>query len=115
MDVRTGLALNQIGFGLGLMGAPSLYGRGWVGRHAGDTRAEVLLRSVGARNVALGAGTLLALRAGEDARLWFWANALVELADTAVLGRARRLGGASMAAATAAVAVRCASCSPGGP
>jgi uncharacterized membrane protein len=111
MDLGRGLALNQVGFGLGLLGSPGLYGRAWVGGWARDDRARVLARSVGARNVALGAGTLLALRRGEDARPWYAAHALAEAADVAVLLAAgsrvplgARLTGAAMAAATAAVA-----------
>src|SRR4051812_49990914 len=87
MDVEKlarGLALNRISFGAGLILAPRLYGRTWIGSEgADDDRAKVLARALGARDLALGAGGLLALRDGdtERARRWFAAQAVSDAVD----------------------------------
>ena len=52
-----GLALNRISFGAGLILAPGLYARTWVGKDAARHDATKLLaRALGARDLALGAG-----------------------------------------------------------
>jgi hypothetical protein len=87
MDVDTlarGLAINRISFGVGLILKPSLYARSWVGSDAaGEEATKVLARALGARDLALGAGGLLALRGGdaERARRWFAAQALTDAVD----------------------------------
>jgi hypothetical protein len=48
------------------------------------------VRAAGARDLALGAGALRALRGGEDARPWFGAHALADGADFAATWAARR-------------------------
>jgi hypothetical protein len=64
-----GLALNRISFGIGLTLAPGLYARTWVGSDAArEDTTKVLARALGARDLALGAGGLLALRAGDMER-----------------------------------------------
>ena len=117
MDVEKlarGLALNRISFGAGLMLAPRLYARTWIGADgAGDERAQLLARALGARDLALGAGGLLALRGGdrERARQWFAAQGLtdaVDLVATLAAGRAvpvaARLFAATVAAGSTAIA-----------
>lgn len=79
--------------------------------------ASVLARSLGARDVALGAGFLTALRNDGDARLWVAAGALSDLVDTlSTLGRFRQLprrwrfaalGASAVAAVAGAAAVAC--------
>jgi hypothetical protein len=116
MDVARaarGQAINRVAIGAGLMLAPALYARPWIGVHAKDERAKVLARSMGARDLALGAAGLLALRAGD--RQWlrrsFAAQAFADAVDflaIVVVGRdvpvgAKLLGG-TMAASSAAVA-----------
>jgi hypothetical protein len=104
--------LSRISFGFGLILAPGLYGRFWAGPGASGHWSRVLARSLGARELALGGGGLLALREGEaaDARRWFAANALTEAADVAVNLAAgprtpARLAGAALAAANTAIAL----------
>src|SRR4051812_46239959 len=117
MDVEKlarGLALNRISFGAGLILAPRLYGRTWIGSEgADDDRAKLLARALGARDLALGAGGLLALRDGdrERARQWFAAQGLsdaVDLVATVAAGRAvplpARLFAATVAAGSTAIA-----------
>jgi hypothetical protein len=82
-SLARGLAMNRISFGAGLVLAPSLYGRVWIGSGAKDGRAQVLARALGARDFVLGAGGLQALRAGdrERARRWFAAQGVTDAVD----------------------------------
>jgi hypothetical protein len=116
MDVAKlarGLALNRVSFGAGLMLAPRLYARTWIGSGASDDRAQLLARALGARDLALGAGGLLALRDGDldRARQWFAAQGVtdaVDLVATVAAGRdvplPARVFAATMAAGSAAIA-----------
>jgi hypothetical protein len=54
--------INRVIPGGGLIAVPRLFGRIWSGRAEDDERARVLARALGARDVALGVGGLLALR-----------------------------------------------------
>ena len=108
-----GLAVNRIAFGTGLIVAPSLYARPWLGRAASDERVQVLARALGARDLALGAGGLLALREAQSdqARRWFAAQGMADAVDllaTVAGGRAvpvpARVFAAAMAVGSAAVA-----------
>jgi hypothetical protein len=108
-----GLALNRISFGAGLIVAPGLYARSWVGLDAaGEDTTKVLARALGARDLALGAGGLLALRAGdgERARRWFAAQGLTDAVDLVATLAARdvppapRIFAAVMAAGSSAIA-----------
>jgi hypothetical protein len=117
MDVAKlarGLALNRISFGAGLILAPRLYARSWIGREgAADDRAKLLARALGARDLVLGAGGLMALRDGDTARArqWFAAQGTtdaVDLVATLVAGRdvpaPARAFAAIVAAGSAAIA-----------
>jgi len=96
MTTRTAIAaiaLGRIGLGAALLAAPrALAGAAWVG--APEARRPVgaaLLRAVGARDVALGLGTLLALRDGDALAPWLIGGALADGADavaTALAGAA---------------------------
>jgi hypothetical protein len=108
-----GLALNRISFGAGLILAPKLYAGTWVGRGAaGEDSTKVLARALGARDVALGAGGLLALRDGdrERARRWFAAQGATDAVDLLATLAARdlplpaRVFAAAVAAGSTAVA-----------
>jgi hypothetical protein len=117
MDVgmlARGLTLNRIAFGAGLIVAPRLYARTWIGSDgAGDDRAKLLARGLGARDLVLGTGGLLALRDGDEprARQWFLAQGIsdgVDLVATLAAGRAvpapARAFAAIVAAGSAAIA-----------
>jgi hypothetical protein len=116
MDVTSlarGLALNRISFGAGLILAPRLYARSWVGSDAaGQDSTTVLARALGARDVVLGAGGLLALRDGDTdrARQWFAAQGITDAVDLVATLAARglplpaRTFAAAMAAGSAAIA-----------
>jgi hypothetical protein len=108
-----GLAINRMSFGVGLMLAPGLYARSWVGSAAArEDTTRVLARALGARDLALGAGGLLALRAGdvERGRRWFAAQGVTDVVDLLATVAARdvplpaRIFAGTMAAGSAAIA-----------
>jgi hypothetical protein len=84
MDPRqaaTGLSYARIAFGLGLMLAPRQMASGWSGGEAVRGGGRVLAVALGARDLALGLGTLRALKAGSGERDWLLAGALADGAD----------------------------------
>ena len=112
-QLARGLALNRISFGAGLMLAPRMYARSWVGSdEAGRDATKLLARALGARDLALGAGGLLALRTGdtERARRWFAAQGVTDAVDLVATLAARniplpaRVFAAMMAAGSTAIA-----------
>jgi hypothetical protein len=86
-----GLAVNRILFGANYLARPASAGPSWIGRAARKPGAQVMIRSQGARDVALGAGALWALarHRDADARAWMAAHALADGLDTAVTWAAR--------------------------
>jgi hypothetical protein len=85
------LALNRIAFGLGYLVRPEQARTSWIGRAARKPGAQVMIRSQGARDVALGAGALRALARGEDRELraWATAHAVCDMVDLVVTWVAR--------------------------
>jgi hypothetical protein len=125
MDVAQlarGQALNRVAMGAALIVVPGLVGRAWAGPLAADDRAKVLARALGARDLSLGAGGLLALREGDSAwaRRSLAAQAFADAVDFLAIvaaGRrlplAARLAGGTLAATSAAVAAAYARRLPG--
>jgi hypothetical protein len=97
--------------GAGLVLAPRIFARPWVGRYASQETSKVLARSLGVRDAAVGAAGLLAIARDDSAwlRRSFGAMAIADAVDfvAIVTGRvpvsAKLLGG-TMAAGSAAVA-----------
>jgi hypothetical protein len=92
MDARMlgrSLAYGRIVLGAGLVVAPARSARGWVGEEGTRRGAQVMGIAVGARDVAIGAGTLRALAKGEDARPWLAVSVFCDAAD-AVATASRR-------------------------
>jgi hypothetical protein len=84
MDARTiarGIALGRIAIGAAIVAAPTRFTRGWVGDVATQPGAQAISVALGARDVAVGAGSLLALQRGADARAWVAASVLCDAAD----------------------------------
>ena len=116
MDVAQlarGQAVNRVLMGAGLVLAPGVVGRNWVGPAAKDERAKVLARSLGVRDLAIAAGGLVALGRGDTewASRSFYAQAVADAVDfVAILAAGRavplgtRLTGGTLAAGSAAVA-----------
>ncbi len=63
------------------MGAPALPSRPWVGAEAARPAVKLFARSMGARDVALGLGALLALRHDAPVRGWVEAGGLCDAGD----------------------------------
>ena len=83
MDRRTlarALALTRVGIGVGFLVAPRVAVRVWTGERA-TVASALAARSVGGRDLALGAGALAALSRGRDARTWLRAGAVADAAD----------------------------------
>jgi hypothetical protein len=66
-------------FGVALLAAPAPIARGWVG--ADGTPASVLTRSLGGRDLVLGAGLALAAGRSGDPRLWLAGGVLADTVD----------------------------------
>jgi hypothetical protein len=97
MSPRTllaGIALGRVGFGAALTAKPqTTVGPGWVGTAESERPATALLfRSVGARDIAMGAGTLVALRQGAALRPWLLGALLADAVDlVATLGAGKAI------------------------
>jgi hypothetical protein len=82
-----GLAGGRIAVGVALVAAPGPATRRWLGSStAEDPGREVAVRGLGARDVVLGVGTLVALRSGGEVRQaarWLEAGVVADLADAA--------------------------------
>ncbi|MBB4661440.1 hypothetical protein [Conexibacter arvalis] len=87
MSPRTlvaGIALGRLALGAALLAAPrKVVGPGWIGGEAERPAAGVLLRAVGARDLALAVGTLAALKQGSSLSPWIVGGALADGADFA--------------------------------
>ena len=120
----TAVAAGRVALGVTALTVPTVPARPWVGASADGVAGRVLGRALGARDIALGIGALVALRddpsAGSGAAsAWFAAGALADALDVAAslsawreLPRAGRwlvaaaAGGAAVAGAAGALAVR---------
>ena len=69
------IAAGRLAFGLGLFAAPERLARGWLGADAGRAPAKIALRGLGARDIAISAGTLAAL--GDEEALAQWVAAAI--------------------------------------
>jgi hypothetical protein len=117
------VAAGRVVLGLTALGWPSVPARPWVGAAADGLGARVFGRALGARDLALGLGALAALQGSAadpgPASAWVAAGALSDALDVAAsLASWRELprvgrwlvvasaGGAALAGAAGAVAVR---------
>jgi hypothetical protein len=73
--------IGRIALGAGLMLAPGLAARAWVGDDAKSTGAKVLASALGARDVALGLGVILAMKNDAPVRGWLEGAALADAVD----------------------------------
>lgn len=82
-QIAEAIALGRIGIGVVALVAPTVPLRPWVGRDfAWQPRAKLLARSLGARDLALGIGVMLALRHKAPVRGWVEGAALADAGDT---------------------------------
>jgi hypothetical protein len=76
------LSYGRIGLGATALAAPRLPSLPWVGgAEAGRASVQLFARSLGARDVALGLGPVLALRHDAPARGWVAAGGLADAGD----------------------------------
>lgn len=111
------LAAGRIAVGTALVAVPETATKAWLGEtDPDDTGRAIAVRGLGARDVVLGVGTLVALRVGGDARVaarWVEAGVVADLADAAATivagasdpGRAASLG-VALGAAAGGAAIR---------
>lgn len=103
------LACGRVGIGLALFAAPRTAARLWLG-HDVSVSTGLLARGLGARDLVIGVGQLVALDADDDIGPWLDAGAAADIADTAavVLARGdlatRTVAGTSTVAMGAAIA-----------
>jgi hypothetical protein len=102
------LAYGRIGLGGALLAAPGPVVRLWAGRDGRRPVARLLATGFGARDLALGVGTAVAVSRGGDARTWLRAGIAADLADVLANVRVRgdvprlpALGVATLAAGAA--------------
>jgi hypothetical protein len=92
------LASLRTAIGVALLVAPGAAGGAWLGGRPLDRRTRLLVRGLGARDLALGLGTLRALDEGAPVRPWVTMSMIGDLADVvAATGAARSLGPARTA------------------
>ena len=82
-----GLGRAQIGAALFLF--PSMSARVWLGAPAKGSVSRLTMRALGAREVVLGIGTLMALEGRGEPSAWIEAGALCDVADTYLVATTR--------------------------
>lgn len=103
-QIMRAVAAGRIAVGAGLVVLPGLVGSRWIGDVAADRGVKVFARALGIRDLALGAGTLRALDAGEPARPWVALGVLADAVDLAATTLAIRALGPRRALPVMAVA-----------
>lgn len=78
------LAWVRVALGTAALVAPQLAGRAWIGAGATGADRAVLVRALGGRDIALGAGAILAARRGgrRGLRTWIAMGAMSDFVDT---------------------------------
>jgi hypothetical protein len=88
----TAVAVGRVALGVAALARPSLPARPWVGSSADDLGAQVLGRAMGARDLALGLGALVAVRSASPGSwpvgAWYGAGALSDALDLAITAAA---------------------------
>ena len=74
-QLTAAFALGRLAFGVGLMARPGRVASGWIGSDAERDTVKIVLRGLGARDVALSVGALAAL--GDEDRLAHWVAAAI--------------------------------------
>lgn len=86
MDARRlalGFAVARVAVGAAFVLAPDRVGQPWVGPPAGTPAGRLMGRSLGIRDLLLGAGLWRALDGGGDAAAWLRYGALADAVDGA--------------------------------
>ena len=88
-DLAVILARGRIAIGVVSLSAPELVGRTMAGRAGSQGATRLFARMVGARDLGLGLGVLVALDRGAPVRGWLEASAVVDGLDAAACLLAR--------------------------
>jgi hypothetical protein len=88
-DVAVSLARGRVAIGVVSLLAPAFVGRMMTGRDGSGGGTTLFARMVGARDLGLGLGLLIALGRGAPVRGWLEASALVDGIDAAACLLAR--------------------------
>jgi hypothetical protein len=80
-EIARTLGWLRVGLGTALFLAPRTFARLWLGERDLDASAHLAMRSLGARDLVLGAGLLIAMERGAPVRGWVEAGAAVDMAD----------------------------------
>ena len=82
-DLAVGLATGRVAIGVASILAPGVVGRAMIGRDGDSRGTRLFLRAVGARDLALGLGVLVALKREAPVRGWLRASAMADGLDAA--------------------------------
>jgi hypothetical protein len=107
------LAAARVVAGTALLLAPGKVGGRWIGAHINERTTMMFVRAMGARDLALGLGTLRALERDEAPRNWVAASAFADAADVvatviagSAIGARRAVPIVTLAGLSAAVGAR---------
>ena len=75
------VGIARIAFGIGFITMPGWTGRIWIGSDSHRPAVKVLTQAIGARDLLMGMGTLMAMRRGRRARGWLEAISLTDVLD----------------------------------
>ncbi len=82
-QLTIGFGVGRIAFGLGLIGVPSRIGSSWIGSVAERPPVHVAIRGLGARDMVLAAGAIVAAARGDAVRPWLIGAIAGDLSDIA--------------------------------
>ena len=88
-DLAVGLAGGRVAIGVVSLLAPGFVGRMMTGRGGSEGGTRLFARMVGARDLGLGLGLLIALNRGAPVRGWLEASAVVDGIDASACLLAR--------------------------
>lgn len=78
------LGLMRIGVGVSCLVLPRLTARAWLAESRASSAAKLALRSLGAREIAIGVGLLAALEKNAPVRGWLEAGVMSDAADALI-------------------------------
>lgn len=83
-----GLGFSRVAIGSVALAAPGFAMKIWLGLDAASRPVKAMGLAIGARDLALGAGTLAALRNNAPAKAWLYGGVLGDAADAVATVRA---------------------------
>ena len=76
-----GVAAARIVFGIGFIAMPGWTGRVWIGRDSDRPAVRVLTQAIGARDLLMGVGAMIAMRRRKHVRGWMQAISATDVID----------------------------------